>query len=584
MLDQTDQKYLARYKEVAKNKANGATFTPSALADFVAENIVGTLGSSLNDSTLRVLDPAIGDGALLFSLLEKLNLAAHDKVKIFGFDTDKDSIALTESRLTRHHPNVVLNLSCSDFLQFVVENFAYEDDSDLFKNEPGEYFDVIIANPPYVRTQILGAEQAQSLANVFGLTGRVDLYHAFLLGMRRVLKPGGIAGIIVSNRFMTTKSGSVVRRELLSHFDIVHVWDFGDTKLFNAAVLPAVLLLKKKPHQNHSNKAVSNYSSIYSTTSQEDSYADNPVDAIKMDGVVKVKDGRNFCVQRGTLECGENRDDVWRVSTMKSQEWIKTVNSYTWELFCDVGKIRVGVKTTADRIFVRSDWESLCGDKKPELLRPLTTHHMAQNYRALQLPNPSQILYPHEIVNGKRAPVDLDKYPNALEYLNKHREALESRSYVINAGRKWYEIWVPQDPLLWDEPKIIFRDIVEHPVFWMDREGTVVNGDCYWMVRKKDVKEELLWLILAVGNSSFIEKFYDHKFNNKLYASRRRFMTQYVEQFPLPDPSNKLGKALISMAKKIYSLIPSKETNALEKELNESVWKAFGLSVEEIGR
>ena len=84
----------------------------------------------------------------------------------------------------------------------------------------------------------MGAAQAQLLAEQFGLSGRVDLYYAFILGMSQVLKPQGIAGIIVSNRFMTTKSGASVRQAVLEGFNTRHVWDLGDTKLFDAAVLP----------------------------------------------------------------------------------------------------------------------------------------------------------------------------------------------------------------------------------------------------------------------------------------------------------------------------------------------------------
>ncbi len=60
------------------------------------------------------------------------------------------------------------------------------------------------------------------------------------------MKPGGIAGVIVSNRFLTTKAGVTLRKNILELFDIIHIWDFGDTQLFEAAVLPAVLLFKKK--------------------------------------------------------------------------------------------------------------------------------------------------------------------------------------------------------------------------------------------------------------------------------------------------------------------------------------------------
>jgi len=43
---------------------------------------------------------------------------------------------------------------------------------------------------------------------------------------------------------MTTKSGESVRSDLLEKFQIQHV-DFGDTRLFEAAVLPASITFRK---------------------------------------------------------------------------------------------------------------------------------------------------------------------------------------------------------------------------------------------------------------------------------------------------------------------------------------------------
>ena len=58
----------------------------------------------------------------------------------------------------------------------------------------------------------------------------------------------------------------------------------------------------------------------------------------------------------------------------------------------------------------------------------------------------------------------------------------------------------PQDPKVWKKAKIVFRDIAKHPTFWLDLNGTVVNGDCYWISCSEE--NELTWLALAVGNSS----------------------------------------------------------------------------------
>jgi hypothetical protein len=102
------------------------------------------------------------------------------------------------------------------------------------------------------------------------------------------------------------------------------------------------------------------------------------------------------------------------------------------------------------------------------------------------------------------------------------------------------------------------------------------------MTPARPQESDLLWLALAVGNSKFIETFYDHSFNNKLYAGRRRFMTQYVEQFPIPDPAKPSSKKLISLAKQIHRLKPTEDTARLEAECEALIEDAFGILMEEI--
>jgi hypothetical protein len=193
-------------------------------------------------------------------------------------------------------------------------------------------------------------------------------------------------------------------------------------------------------------------------------------------------------------------------------------------------------------------------------------------------------VYPHESTNGQRRAADLSAHPKTQAYLEQHRAILEARTYVIEGGRAWYELWVPQDPSRWNAPKLVFRDISEAPTFWLDLDGTIVNGDCYWLTTEKPEDTELLWLAAAVANSSFIEAFYDHSFNNKLYAGRRRFITQYVERFPLPDPSLALSRSIIELAKQIYEQADSNSAIPLSQELDKLIWRAFGLAAKEASR
>ncbi len=542
-------------------KQSGAHYTPEGLANFVARE----LAAICTVPEPVVLDPAVGDGELLLAFGRALNR----RCVLNGFDMDAAAVGQAERRLCEELPQMSLRITEQDFLEIALEHRG-----DSLFSTPGSY-DVVIANPPYVRTQVMGAQRSQRLSQQFDLSGRVDLSFAFIEGIADVLKEGGVAGVIVSNRFMTTKAGAIVRERILSRFDVLHVWDMGDTRLFEAAVLPAVLLLRK--HRGRMVNAA-RFSSIYSTAEEGVHQAGNVFEALSNgNGTVSVQ-GSTFMVQHGALDRGAKVGDTWRIATETGDAWLETVRQHTHCTFGDVGKIRVGVKSTADKVFVRNDWHTLPIEMQPEVLRPLITHHVGRRFRSL--PADRQILYTHEDSEGKKAAIDLEKYPRAACYLETHRSVLESRTYVMESGRNWFEMWVPQNPKQWPLPKLVFPDITERPTFWMSLDGEVINGDCYWLAAHDTSPDDLLWLALAVGNSRFIESYYDHAFNNKLYAGRRRFMTQYVEKFPLPSPTTSLAKEIVRLAKEIYAATPSDEATAFAAKLDDMITLAFGLPKE----
>ena len=574
-----------RYRDVDRQKSDGATYTPIAFARFVAEQML-QVAELPKSGKIRVLDPACGDGALLDALIGNLPPVFRKRVEAVGYDTDPVAIRIASQRLRNDFPDLDMRLEQKDFLEHVLN---LQGGGDLFSaGEVQEPFHLVIANPPYVRTQIMGTQQAQQLAQSFGLTGRVDLYYPFLLGISQVLAKNGVTGVITSNRFMTTKSGQAVRRAMLSRFRIVHVWDLGDTKLFDAAVLPSVLLARGTPGSQHPYINETAYSSIYETKDAAIAKAEDALSALTADNdtVIAIPDGRHFRVRHGVLDNGGDPEGIWRVATQATDQWLATVEANTWETFRRIGKIRVGVKSTADKVFIRNDWNNL-PDGRPELLRPLITRKCARRFKAVMPENPKhikEILYPHEATENGRAAVDLGRYPKSASYLEKHRHALESRTYLIEAGRKWYELWVPQDPAAWPSPKLVFPDISDKPIFWIDTDGGVVNGECYWMQCENKDEQDLLWLALAVANSTFIEAFYDHRFNNKLYAGRRRYITQYVELFPLPNPKSDQAMIIIDLAKKIHANTPSTEADQLAADLDARIWRVFGLTAEEVLR
>lgn len=520
----------ARYSSETDEKNNGVVYTPDEFANYLAGSLVNYHYTP--KAEYMILDPAMGDGALLRAMIAVLRKKDPEcKIIVYGFDIDEDICTNAARLLFKEFGNMEIYTRVSDY---IVES----------KNPNLPKFDYIIANPPYIRTQILGAEKAQQLSKDLGLTGRVDIYYAFLLVSSNLLAKDGIAGFITSNKFLSIKSGTNVREYLYRQTKIIEIVDYGDTKLFDASVLPCTIIFEK----GHSDKESIVFKTIYETKKTgNENEVESIFESLSKTQQIVIPDGRCFSIKCGLLST-ETPSKPWTLTDADTNIWMNKVEQVTKYRFKDIGKIRVGIKTTADKVFIKEDWGK--DEPIPELTRPLITHRNAGQI----LPGNAKlwsVVYPQTTVNGRKVAVDLDKYPITKSYLEQHKSVLSARTYLADAGREWYEIWVPQNPESWKERKIIFRDISEEPQFWIDYSGAIVNGDCYWIELLKDVSDDIVLLALAVANSKFIEKYYDCKYNTKLYSGKRRYMTQYVQDFPIPDPEDPLSKKAIQLMKEI---------------------------------
>lgn len=170
-------------------KHTGATCTPLELGQFLADKLMQQVPADWKQRQLTVLDPACGEGALLEAMTESLQSQCLPH-RLLGYDSSPSYVAEAQARL----PGFA-EIAQADFLELV----AHQDgqmrlgfDTSKGHSSLESAIDVIIANPPYVRTQVLGAEKAQRLAKKYGLKGRVDLYYPFLMAMTDSLKPGGL--------------------------------------------------------------------------------------------------------------------------------------------------------------------------------------------------------------------------------------------------------------------------------------------------------------------------------------------------------------------------------------------------------
>lgn len=524
-----------------------------------------------------ILDPACGEGALLTSIVQKLKgEVANYNYRLLGFDSNQDFLRKAQQNLLKEANPENIYLTQTDFLKSIDIKTSQASLFDPISPTQAinESIDVVIANPPYVRTQVLGAEYAQEISKKFGLSGRVDLYYPFLIAITHALKEGGIAGVITSNRYLSTKSGGTIRGFLQEHFEILEVIDLGDTKLFDAAVLPAIFIGRKRKQKKKSE--FSHFMKIYETdelaTIHEGNTSIEEVLSSSLDGVFEVE-AKKYKKTSGIIRYTNTKDNGWALLNEKESLWIDEIHESAHSRVKDWFKVRVGIKTTADKIFIRDDWESVEEKPEGELLKDLISQENIESWGA-STEKQLKVLYPHYSLEGKRQVIDLKEYPKAEKYFLKHKKRLSSRKYLKKAGRNWFEVWVPQNPDLWSKPKLVFPDISPSPRFYLDKSGKIVNGNCYWIVAKQPEELKILKLIQGVANTSFMTKYHDLMFNNRLYAGRRRYFTQFVEKYPLPKPDSREASKIISIVEKLQ-IAKSRERKVLCDELEVAVAEAF---------
>jgi len=110
-------------------------------------------------------------------------------------------------------------------------------------------FDIVLANPPYVRQEKLTPEDQESYKQAFGdvFAGTADILTFFYARSVQIMKDGGWLAFITSNKYMRAGYGQGLREYLIKQVELRRVIDFGDLPIFDAngeqvASYPAVLI------------------------------------------------------------------------------------------------------------------------------------------------------------------------------------------------------------------------------------------------------------------------------------------------------------------------------------------------------
>ncbi len=270
----------------AQRKTEGIFYTPDYIVRYIVDH---TLGAYLREHerksrrgdyrdyqrflrNVKVLDPACGAGAFLVHVFDVL-LAEHQRAgavlndpapageyarrilreNIYGVDLNAESVEVTKlslwlrSGISGEIPGELDDtIKCGNSL---IEDPAVAGRRAFRWPEqfPGVMgaggFDVIVGNPPYVNARtIRDTDKAYLRAHYPQLRGAYDLYVAFLLRGRQLLREHGRYGWIVPNKFLVADYARQAR-DLLAKDSRAAVIDVSTLGVFSSVgVYPVILL------------------------------------------------------------------------------------------------------------------------------------------------------------------------------------------------------------------------------------------------------------------------------------------------------------------------------------------------------
>ncbi len=302
---------------VERKAAGAYFTPPSIVRYILRHTLGPLLDVDRGDRPLRVLEPACGEGGFLAeagrSLLEhglqravrdiaaggdearsrcvqdtagRWHLTCAERCRIvasscFGLDIDRALVAATRRELAAlaaaDEPSLArslqralqANIRCGDAL--LGPDFESPRDADRLAapvdwqrdfgcvwREPEDGFDAVIGNPPYVNirwlTRTRGAAVKEYLrAHYACARGAYDLYALFLELAFRVLRPGGLCGMIVPNKLAGLAYAAPCRTLLQERTAIQRIADLSQWRVFpDAGVYPYVIIWQKRtPASGH---------------------------------------------------------------------------------------------------------------------------------------------------------------------------------------------------------------------------------------------------------------------------------------------------------------------------------------------
>ena len=406
-------------------------------------------------------------------------------------------------------------------------------------------FDIVLANPPYVRQEELGKDYKEDRLKPVHpevYAGTADLYVYFYSRAVQCLKPGGMLAFISSNKWFRAAYGTKLREHIADRCSILSITDFGDLPVFEATAYPMIFIAQKKGQADHNVPAPI----LTEPKTLDEPYPD----------VLAVIREHGLELPPEALAGSE-----WRLMDAESGNR-KTMTEATCTPLNEYVPLTIysGIKTGYNAAFI-IDIEQ----RNSLVARHANSDGIIKPFARGRDTRKWHVRSGQEYLIYTPPGIDIDAYPAVKEHLSVYRQRLEARA----VQQPWWELQQAQNRKgIWDSPKIVFPDIANAPRFALDYQGIYMDMTAFIMpfedlyllgVLNSEVTGEIV-----IGISATIRGGYF------------RYKRQYVEKIPIPNAPASDRASISALVEKCLSA-KGVACEAWEAEINERVARLYGL-------
>ena len=430
-------------------------------------------------------------------------------------------------------------------------------------------FDIVIGNPPYIRNHNLSVRERAALKNQFGnfYTGGADISTYFYKRAAELLRGGGIAIYISTNKFLRVAYGKKLRHFLTTEMSLKALLDFGSIAVFDAAVDTCIVLLEnQKPSPTHTFHAATLRKALETFIVKE-----------------------AFQTQSFPMKVSHLSDAGWTLEqpeTLTLLEKLQNVGTPLGEL--GNAQIHVGIVTGCNDAFAidSATFARLIAEdsKSGELIKPMFRGKHLQRWKTepaseylIVIASSTNRAWPWSNAGDESEAerIFAETYPAIHRHLQGYRARLIARD---SKGKFHWELGSATYHSAFEKPKIVYREISTLMRACFDTTGTY-GLDSIYFIPSDDFS------LLAILNSRLFDWYARHTFttlNDAWAGGSLRCKKGNMKHVPIANRTAAQKAELSRLVAQILAEPDSDNVSALEKDIDAIVYRLYRLSEEEV--